>query len=850
MTSAIFRLILVAAFIAPLFAEADDGVHLSVTGSDVCEPGLPLAVHLAVDNAGAAAAEVQVDWTLQANPTFVDTPSPDPVLGRDLARGATSSVTVDGKDRGDALLTDGDDYSAFEIPWDKVRDAVATIDLGSITDIATVRWRASDANKIWEADVATSADGRDFHDVDSAQGVEMHGKWGLNALPWSQTSARWLRFHFHKGTDEINGLSLPATIEVFSAQPAAVAIPTVGPRIAGGSATAAVAAGDHADIVLNGEAPLGPGGYLLGLKRIVGGRTVSSWQPLFVRPGDTVDPVRAARFGVNVAEMSLAPEMRRCGFSWVRFENCKWAMFSPAPDTYAFDGSVAPWHVDDDTVFGTYAKLGMQVLPYVFQTPEWATTAPAGTDRNRAGYPPKNPADYGEAIYQLVARYGHAAAAADSLKTNDHKSGLGLIDVVELWNEPNLNDPGWGPFVGPIADYFTVMRAGVDGAHRADAKILVSAAGWGGFDLATVGMLSEFHYPDGKTPLDLVDIVNVHFYSGREEPELCGHDPNAVRSGAAQAGQTYPEQIANLVTWRDRNKPTARIWLTETGNDVGGPIGRTERYQAGKVPRAVMLALAGGIDKVFIYREKGSDPSMHAGAGLLRNDLSLRPLWFTVAAMIRQLQGFSGKALRLPSKDPRVWMLLWQDGQRRLVTAWTTSGTAACPTDLGPATVVDAFGRVEASATAPATSAEKATLVLSEMPTYITPVGDSPGLAKLVAAGKAAAGAEARRFAQLSAITMALFDFGSTDHVGTLAGYGLPRRFTAVVKDTVWDDKIGYGFTKPALSDEDQRWIDDPLERDGCKVGNDDAFRFRLPPGSTVCACPRRRSAAGRSRWR
>ena len=64
--------------------------------------------------------------------------------------------------------------------------------------------------------------------------------------------------------------------------------------------------------------------------------------------------------------------------------------------------------------------------------------------KNRAGYPPKDPADYGDAIFQLVARFGRAKVDASLLKSGDKKSSMGLIDAVKLWNERNLNDPGWG----------------------------------------------------------------------------------------------------------------------------------------------------------------------------------------------------------------------------------------------------------------------------------------------------------------------------------------------------------------------------------------------------------------------
>ena len=179
------------------------------------------------------------------------------------------------------------------------------------------------------------------------------------------------------------------------------------------------------------------------------------------------------------------------------------------------------------------------------------------------------------------------------------------------------------------------------------------------------------------------------------------------------------------------SSPRPRFWLTETGYDVGGPIGRTERVQATKLPRCVMLALAAGVEKVMIYRESGSNAAMHAGAGLLRNDGSVRPSWLTMATMIRQLQGFNGRALRLPSDDPRVWMYLWEDGHRKLITAWRYEGTSKLGIDLGTTTDCDGFGRC----TAPA---DTAGIVLSELPTYITVTKPSPAFDELAAAGRAA----------------------------------------------------------------------------------------------------------------
>ena len=66
--------------------------------------------------------------------------------------------------------------------------------------------------------------------------------------------------------------------------------------------------------------------------------------------------------------------------------------------------------------------------------------------------------------------------------------------------------------------------------------------------------------------------------------------------------------------------------MTETGYDSAGPFGTTEAIQAARLPRVVMLCLANGVERVFVYRESGSTPSMHACSGVLRDDFSREPV--------------------------------------------------------------------------------------------------------------------------------------------------------------------------------------------------------------------------------
>ncbi len=807
----------------------ESGVRLAPVQGGVYEPGAPLDYRVIVNNFGDMAQEEEIYYTLQTNSGLNDSVPPDIVTGLDHALGCRNTWAVDGREMGDAGMCDGDDMSAAATPWGKdYKEAVVTADLGRIRGLTAMTLAAGDANWIWKMDVSVSEDGKEFVPVDGLQNYDLHKKWGRRSLPWPgrPVRAKFLKMRFHNNGNGSSFIRLPASLMLFDGSSNdTIAVPKTGEIVASGRVSAVVPAKGFAEVALKGAEPLQPGSYLLGLEAVSGEKKEVQWLQYLVRPAGQVDTERTRRFGINSADISAAAEMRRCGFGWVRFDNAKWKMYSAAKDKYAFDGSVAPWHVDQDLIFSAYQKLGMKVLPYVFMPPDWASSAPVDVTENRSGYPPKDPADYGEAVYQLVAREGGAKADPAKLLTSDKKSGMNGINAVELWSEPNLDDPRQGVFVGPISRYFEVMRAGAEGARRADPTLPVTSCGWAGIGLETVGQLYEYKYADGRRPLDFVDVINVHFYSGREEPEICGRDPNAERGDKAGTGGTYPEQIEDLVAWRDRLKPGAEIWLTETGDDVGGPIGRTERYQAAKVPRAVMIALALGVEKVFIYREKGSRPAMHAGSGLLRDDGSVRPVWLTVAAMIRQLQGFSGRALRLPSSDPKVWMYLWEDGRRKVITAWRYEGTSRLGIDLGGAETVDAFGH-------PLKSDGTAGLTLGEFPIYINVTAPGAAYEKLVRDAVKAAKARLDERGALSAVPALLFEFGPpSGQLGMLKGYGLPRIYTPVSGDTVWDEGRGYGFSGPAMNCEERRWTRDPLERDSCKVNPGNTFRFRLQPG-------------------
>ncbi len=601
------------------------------------------------------------------------------------------------------------------------------------------------------------------------------------------------------------------------------ALPAVGEEVVAGARTVTLPAGGETTVPLVGT-PLTTGAYLLAVGVTSGSGSRVVVDNRYVFPPALEKLPEDSPFGMNGSNFDYPPLNRELGVGWMRFENLKWNMSMPEPGRYAFDGSVAPWRVDHDKYLRMCKDLGMKVLPYTFQTPHWLSRAPAGTERNVHGYPPKEFADYGEVMFQIAARYGRVKHPDSVLKTADRVSGLGLLEVYQLWNEPNLEGPTWAPWVGSMPEFFEIFRIGAEAVKRADPSAKVAPAGIAGIGVDRINGFYQYQYADGKRPVDFADILCVHYYSGRQNPEVATLDRNATRTGEAEPGApTYPESLRQLMDWRDDFAPGKPIWLTETGNDVGGPMGLGEWEQGAKIPRVTLLALAAGIDKVFLYRERGSTPAQHAGAGLMRNDDTYRASWFTFATLIRQFVGVDrSRVWRLEHPDANVWIYAWMRNGKPFVTAWTIGEQTALGLDLGVCEVVDAFGHT--------VRREVKALRLGAYPYYI---GDMERTEALSALARAAEQREAerqalrKREAQRAAV---LFDFGSDAYVGAMT-VGRVRAFQPVLAADRYDAVRGWGFEgNGGTSDRSAHWIADPIRKDRVRMQPGTAFRFRVQP--------------------
>ncbi|WP_309397942.1 GH39 family glycosyl hydrolase [Cerasicoccus maritimus] len=807
-------------------------IRVELLAADWGEPGDAFRGRVLVHNYQDVDLSLPLSGSLQTNPRYLTPELPRPGMGSDHAQGQTSWFVIDGERLEDNSLTDGADDTCLtpSLAKGQKHTVYEMLDLGQVREIQMIEVKPGDGNWIRKIDIETSVDGKNFEPVAGLQGIDLQKSWGyVEVKADAPFKARLLRIRHHDGDQELPGFfrSL-ASIHVYDgAEDEVIGAPQVGDTVFQETLSVEVPARSFQLVEFSPSEGLGSNAYQYALSYQNDGLTYVKNKDYFVMPEGEVAIRPDSRFGINVNSPRYVPEIKRLGFGWVRFENLKWPFYNPAPKDFRFDGSVAPWNVPMDEYFAAFNEAGLSILPYIFETPKWATSAGPDIKKNRKRYPPIDYADYGEAIYQAVARYGQAEADVESLYTNDKRTGLNYMQAFEIWNEPNLTAPSWGFFIGTLEEFYELFRVGAEAVKKADSQALRVNGGWAGITMDWIDTMQSFTYEDGKTPLDFTDVLSVHYYTGKQDPETATRDPNANRTGKGDASSKIIEEyLIDLADWRDKYKADMPIWVTEMGYDVGGPIGRTERHQAAKLPRGCMLGLANGVQKMMLYRIAGSTPTHHGGAGLIRNDGSLRASFFTMATLIRQMDGVTApRSYRLLTDDPDVWIYLWREPNGYFLSAHVPKGVAPLGLDLGECEVTNAFGGV-------AKVDLTADYQLSDFPIYIRSIEKQGVVDQLLDRAIAREVARREKIAFMENARAYLIDFGTHEHVGQMK-VGSIRPFVTVVKEDAYDEVKGYGFTsKVSGKNMNAGWLKDPLEKDFVQLHRPATFRINLDPGT------------------
>ena len=185
----------------------------ALSGAGWVEPNALLNAQLLFTNTSDKAQSAAIEYSLQRDPQLADAPTPDPIWGSDLARGARDWTESESKRVAESTLTDGDDHSAANLPWSKgYVEAFQFVDLGRARKVTHLSYVAGDANWVRKLDIAASSDGQNYQPVAGLQDLNIEGKWNAQQLAVPQPfEARFIRLRYHDDGKSLNQIRMPVS---------------------------------------------------------------------------------------------------------------------------------------------------------------------------------------------------------------------------------------------------------------------------------------------------------------------------------------------------------------------------------------------------------------------------------------------------------------------------------------------------------------------------------------------------------------------------------------------------------------------------------------------------------------
>ncbi len=363
-------------------------------------------------------------------------------------------------------------------------------------------------------------------------------------------------------------------------------------------------------------------------------------------------PYRNPCFGVDVTHlthimranpdkaMAILRASRRLGFSWVR-ALFTWEDVSPRQDVW--DWRIADAFVDQ------CLRLDMLIVPGLFYTPSWASTAPS-TARRPVAYMPDP---------EALAMFCQTAA----------RRYAGKITWWESWNEPDAElfwkgRPTSTTSDAVLTDLAELSRIAYESVRRGNPKAKILAFG-------ATGPRGHSYKPFLKTMMDKgtgkhFDALSVHYMADLD-------------------------RCRRLL--RAADAPT-RIWITEIGGGDrrdGGPLGHIRA----DVVQTVWQWTHGAerVAKFFLW-PIGIDPDM----SLFRKDQTPKPAaagWAVLNDRLRKAEPRGEVDIVRCSDRGYLRAVAFDTPQGPVTVAWLEFARAAtCRLPArGDVTVVDALGR-------------------------------------------------------------------------------------------------------------------------------------------------------------
>ena len=390
----------------------------------------------------------------------------------------------------------------------------------------------------------------------------------------------------------------------------------------------------------------------------------------------------------------------------------------------------------------------IQAVPCMQGSVNWVNNG--GEDKplwkNGSALDPESYIAHADHLFQVVARYGHSRVDDNKLKLADDQqrlSGMGLINYIENWNEPDKWWSGKNAIFNPY-EFAAMCSADYDGhLGRMGNTVGVKNADpncklvMGGITKISLDYIKSMKYwadvnRNGSFP---ADVLNFHHYSTN-----AGGQYDDATVGVSPEQDNLKGRIKPVVDYRNRYLPGKEVWLSEFGYDTHpesiyrapqiGPFSQFE-VQAQWLLRSLFELSAAGVDRTMIYRllDDRFDPIKFATMGIVGQgpDFIPKTSWYYLYTAKNILTGKRFYREEILQDDVRVYSYKDKDSDEGAYAIWSPTSNAEYidnyELNVGEATSATLVQLVDKSIEGERTSLEikngKVQIEVSERPSFI-----------------------------------------------------------------------------------------------------------------------------------
>jgi len=352
-------------------------------------------------------------------------------------------------------------------------------------------------------------------------------------------------------------------------------------------------------------------------------------------------------------------------------------------------GAEGSWNFD--TFYGRIQSEGLEISPVIQGNVNWLQGGKSfpfdDKPLDKANSKTDDPNSYqakAHHAFQFAARYGSTPVKIEklTLDASQHfKSGLGLVQYMEDWNEPNKY------WLGPKAEfkpseYAAMASANYDGHGRtmvqgtktfgmkqADPKMKFVMGGTAGIDLNWIMDIQYWFENNRPDNTFIPDVINVHHYSWK-------NGKNAQGGGPAKSPEEddFKGKMKAIVDYRDKHFPNVEVWISEFGWDTNPgsplrpavvPLNDALEVQAQWIVRAYLAFAAAGVDRAHLYMLRDinpESPKWFTSCGLIgpKGDWAPKKSWYYVYTLKNALKNmiYIGEET---SSDPKILIYKFKD---------------------------------------------------------------------------------------------------------------------------------------------------------------------------------------------